>query len=61
MRFYWLKIQQKSLSVAHFMPLKTKKTTGKETPFSVAIHNGVALPCVLFVLSGIVWSTQFES
>lgn len=32
---------------------------GKETPLSVATHNGVALPNVVFVLSGIVYYSQF--
>lgn len=60
MRFYRLKNQQKSLSAAHLMPHSTKKTMGKEIPLSVATHNGMALPCVYFVLSGIVWAAEKE-
>jgi len=56
MGFYWLKNHQESLYAAHLMPLKTKKTMGKETPLCVQTDNGVALPCVYFVLSGIVWA-----
>jgi len=56
--FYWLIFYDKSLLYAQTIPDKTKKTMGKETPLSVAIHNGVALPCVYFVLAGIVWAAQ---
>ena len=41
------------------MPLKTKKTMGKEQPLCVATHNGCALPNVYFVLCGIVYYAQF--
>lgn len=51
---------QKSLSVAHFIPDKTKKTMGKERPLCVATDNGIALPCSYFVLAGIAWAAQRE-
>lgn len=41
------------------MPLSTKKTMGKETPLSVATHNGIVLPNAYFVLAGIVYYAQF--
>jgi len=56
MEFYRLIIKKKYLFAANTMPLRTKKTMGKETPLCIATDNGVALPCVYFVLSGIAWA-----